>query len=458
MRPRVALCSEDPRVRERVGRWLSARGHVVLDAPEPGADACVLAYPACGGRGRLEELARRRPRPALIALCPHGSHEAALAALKAGADDCLLAPWDAEELELKLARALAVRRQRGELPDQARGGTAAAPAGRILGSSLAIRELRSLLERAAAGRATVLITGETGTGKELAASRIHELSARRGARMVKVNCAALPDPLLESELFGHERGAFTGAEQRRVGRFEEAHGGTLFLDEVGDMHARTQAKVLRVLQEQEFERLGGTRPIRVNVRVIAATNQDLRELIARGRFREDLLFRLDVVSLVLPALRERPEDIPELALAFLAELEGGRSQEVRGITPDALAALRAHSWPGNVRELRNAIERAVVMGQAPWIEVHELGLEPERSSAGRADELVRLPPGGVDYREVERSLLLQALERVGWVQKRAAALLRMSRRQLNYRVRRLGITHEGWPKNRGATRDSAQGE
>jgi transcriptional regulator with GAF, ATPase, and Fis domain len=269
---------------------------------------------------------------------------------------------------------------------------------------------------------------------------------------VRVNCAALPEALLESELFGHERGAFTGAGQRRIGRFEEANGGTLFLDEIGDMHRHTQAKVLRALQEREFQRLGGTGSIRVDVRVVAATNQDLRALIARGQFREDLLYRLDVVSIHLPALRERLEDLSDLAAEILAELEPETGPH--RLAPDALARLAGHLWPGNVRELRNALERAALLAAGPLIGAADLRLWPARDAvvafeAGAA-RLVHLPPGGADHREIERELILAALERSGWVQKDAAGLLRMSRRRLNYRIRRLGIAHPSWRVNRAA--------
>jgi DNA-binding NtrC family response regulator len=451
-------------VRERIASDWRTRGWNVVCAgperdpfapgetcPEPPPDALIAAIPQPGGRGidLLRRLARESAPPASIALCPAGMLEAGLLALKEGADDYVLAPLDPDELEIKLERALERRRERREL-ERLRGRHGwSRPARRITGESRALRGVRRQIERVAPGRATVLITGETGTGKELVAAAIHEASPRADRPFVKVNCAALPDALLESELFGHERGAFTGAEQRRLGRFEEAHRGTLFLDEIGDMHLRTQAKVLRVLQEQEFERLGGTRTIRVDVRILAATNQDLGDLIARGRFREDLFFRLHVVSICLPPLRERPEDVPLLADQFLRELNDEMPRPERGISEEAIDALSRYRWPGNVRELRNAIERAVLMGEGERIEVADLGLAgrpaPERVGG---EELVRLPPGGIHYREVERALILQALARVGWVQKEAARLLRMSRRKLNYRIRRLGITHPSWRVNR----------
>jgi transcriptional regulator with GAF, ATPase, and Fis domain len=318
----------------------------------------------------------------------------------------------------------------------------------LTGESPAIRAVRETIARAGPSSATVLITGETGTGKELVATLLHQASPRRVRPMVRVNCAALPEALLESELFGHERGAFTGADQRRIGRFEEAHGGTLFLDEIGDMHPHIQAKVLRALQEREFQRLGGTGSIRVDVRVVAATNQDLRALIARGRFREDLLYRLDVVSIHLPPLRERMEDLPALAAEILAELSSAAPAELESA---ALALLLTHTWPGNVRELRNVLERAALLG-GTRIAARDLRLGPPRGGPREPapGRFVCLPPGGVDHREVERELIVTALEQAGWVQKDAAQLLHMSRRRLNYRIRRLGITHPTWRANRTA--------
>jgi Nif-specific regulatory protein len=319
----------------------------------------------------------------------------------------------------------------------------------LTGRSAAIAAVGEAIGRAGPSSATVLITGETGTGKERVATLLHRASPRRARPMVRVNCAALPESLLESELFGHERGAFTGAGQRRIGRFEEASGGTLFLDEIGDMHPHTQAKVLRALQEREFARLGGTGTIRVDVRVVAATNQDLRALIGLGRFREDLLYRLDFLSIHLPPLRERMEDLPELALEILAELEPEAGPHA--LAPDALERLADHAWPGNVRELRNALERAALLA-GPLIRGCDLRLSGARAAlpaAGAGSErLIRLPPEGADHREVERELIVTALERTGWVQKDAAGLLRMSRRRLNYRIRRLGIAHPSWRANR----------
>ncbi len=448
MRQRVVLVSEDARVRSAIERWLVGQGYEVLERPGEGAPrAAILDYPAA--EEQLRRLAAETPRPAILALCPAGSVETQVAALKRGADDLVAFPVDLDELAIKLDRALAHVALRAELA-QLRGEAPALRTELILGSGPEIRAVRRQIQKVAAAAASVLVIGETGTGKELVASTIHALSARRDQPIVKVNCAALPEPLLESELFGHERGAFTGADQRRLGRFEEADGGTLFLDEIGDMSLRTQGKVLRALQEREFERLGGSEHIRVDVRVIAATNQDLREMIRSGGFREELLYRLNVVTIKLPALRQRTGDIPGLAEEFLREFNRSEPRPKQGFSAGAMEALRGHAWPGNVRELRNVVERAVLMGDSECVCRSDLGLEAPDYEGAEGAPAVHLPPGGIDYREVERSLILQALERAGWVQKDAATLLHMTRRKLNYRVRLLGITHPSWRKNRTA--------
>jgi Nif-specific regulatory protein len=333
----------------------------------------------------------------------------------------------------------------------------------LSGRSELIREVGERIARAAPSEATVLITGETGTGKERVATLLHEGSPRRQRPMVRVNCAALPEALLESELFGHERGAFTGAEQRRIGRFEEADGGTLFLDEIGDMHLQTQAKLLRALQEREFQRLGGTGTIRVDVRLLSATNQNLERAIEAGSFRADLFYRLNVVPIALPPLRDRCADVPDLVRELLREILG--SSTLPRVMPAAEARLVAHGWPGNVRELRNVLERAVLLSGGGPIEVADLDIAVRGSarrtsaaSSGGPPALVNLPPEGVDHREVEREMLVTALERCGWVQRSAANLLRMSPRRLNYRIRRLGIRHPSWPANRGAAVATLHGD
>jgi transcriptional regulator with GAF, ATPase, and Fis domain len=302
----------------------------------------------------------------------------------------------------------------------------------------------------------VLVTGETGTGKELVAGLIHGLSPRADGPFVKVNCAALPETLLESELFGHERGAFTGADRTRVGRFEQAHGGTIFLDEIGDMAAATQAKLLRVLQDREFFRLGGAKAIRSDVRIVAATNQDLEREIRAGRFREDLFFRLNVIRIPMPPLRERPDDVELLAGHFAALFARELGRPIRALAPGAVARLRAHPWPGNVRELRNVLERAVLLADGERIEADDVDL-PEAPAPPGAGLRLEMPASGLALRTVERELVLTALRKAGFVQKDAAALLGVSRRKLNYMVQRMGITHPSWRRNRGGPEGAGAG-
>jgi transcriptional regulator with GAF, ATPase, and Fis domain len=301
----------------------------------------------------------------------------------------------------------------------------------------------SIVKKVAKSNTTVLIRGETGTGKELIAGAIHHNSLRSGRNFVKVNCAALQENLLESELFGHEKGAFTGADKQRVGRFEQADGGTLFLDEVGDMSANTQAKILRVLQEHEFERLGGTRTLRVDVRVIAATNRNLPQMVANGQFREDLYYRLNVVSIDMPPLRERKDDIPQLALFFLKRFAGELKKRVEGLSPDAQKLLMRYNWPGNIRELENSIERAVLLTEGPALSSSDLRLGElsTTQSSGDASPVVKIPPTGIALEEIERQALVEALKMSNWVQKDAAELLSISPRVMNYKIKTLGIDY-----------------
>ena len=313
----------------------------------------------------------------------------------------------------------------------------------------AMQEAVEVARRAAQARSTVLITGETGSGKEVIAEFIHAQSPRARGPFVKVNCAALHDTLLESELFGHERGAFTGADQRRIGRFEQASGGTLLLDEIAELSPATQAKLLRVLQDQEFHRLGGTSLLRTDARVLAATNRDLAERMSDGSFRADLYYRLNVIGVHLPPLRERPEDVLELADRFREGVAAELDRPVRCFSAAARRRIESHTWPGNVRELRNAVERAVLMCDGESIEADDLALstvEPEPLEGGFR---LRLPPDGIALEEIERMAVEEALRRSGYVQKDAAELLRVTRRQLNYAIRRMGLTHPSWRRNRG---------
>jgi len=460
---RILLVEDNEPLRRGIARALREAWEEVAEAAtgeeavailrDPGAEPfdVVLSDLRLPGVDGLEVLRAARERDAqtsVVLLTAHGSIETAVLAMREGAFDFVQKPLDLEQIELRVARAVEHGRLVSEVRELRAERDARDAAADVVGDSPALRAAVDLARRVAPTRSTVLLTGETGTGKEVLAGLIHRFSPRRERPLVKVNCAALPETLLESELFGHERGAFTGADRPRIGRFEQASGGTLFLDEVGDMSPATQAKLLRVLQDQEFHRLGGTRILRTDARIVAATNRDLGERVRAGSFREDLLFRLDVIRIELPALRERAEDIVALAHRFLREFSAQSPRPARGFTEGALRRLRGHAWPGNVRELRNAIERAVLMAEGPRIRAEDLALSGEGMLPAPSGSVVRLSGAGVDLREMERALVVEALQRAGWVQKDAAQLLGVSRRKLNYMVQRMGITHPGWRRNR----------
>jgi transcriptional regulator with GAF, ATPase, and Fis domain len=320
---------------------------------------------------------------------------------------------------------------------------------RIIGSSGALEKVLAVVRKVAKSNTTVLVRGETGTGKELIAGAVHHNSHRAARNFVKVNCAALQENLLESELFGHEKGAFTGADKQRIGRFEQADGGTLFLDEIGDMSPNTQAKILRVLQEHEFERLGGTRTIKVDVRLIAATNRDLPSMVEAGQFREDLYYRLNVVTMEMPPLRERKDDIAALSNFFIRRFAGELKKKIQGLEPEALKLLMRYQWPGNIRELENAIERAMLLAEGSHIAVDDLRLGDTGPTGAPRDNasVVKIPPTGIPLEEVERIALIEALKMSNWVQKDAAELLAISPRVMNYKIKTLGID---FPRGRRA--------
>jgi len=443
------------RLRFAAGGWrveVAADGDAAVarlgDPDQPTFDAvlCDLRLPGADGLDVLAAALEARPEAPVFVMTAYASIDLAVKVARAGARDLLQKPFEFDEL---LAR---IESECGGSEDEAREVVSGSrpgekPRNTFVAQSASMREAVDLARRVAPGRSTVLVTGETGTGKELVAGLIHEASDRRHAPFVKVNCAALPETLLESELFGHERGAFTGADRRRIGRFEQANGGTLFLDEIGDMTPATQAKLLRVLQDQEFFRLGGTRPLRTDARIVAATNQDLGLAQREGRFRQDLYFRLDVIGIHLAPLRERPEDVDGLLEAFVDELGREVGREGLGFGPDAVRALREHTWPGNVRELRNVVERAVLTARGPCIETDELALE-RGAARPIAEQGNDLTAPGVSLSSMERRLVLAALEEAGFVQKAAAELLEVSPRKLNYMIRRMGITHASWRRNR----------
>jgi Nif-specific regulatory protein len=369
--------------------------------------------------------------------------------MKAGAFDYVQKPFEIEEMEVKVAKALEMRRMQNQIDYLRHAQGDIYDFDRIIGSSGALEKVLGVVRKVAKANTTVLVRGETGTGKELIAGAVHHNSHRAARNFIKVNCAALQENLLESELFGHEKGAFTSADKQRIGRFEQADGGTLFLDEIGDMSANTQAKILRVLQEHEFERLGGTRTLKVDVRLIAATNRDLGTMVENGLFREDLFYRLNVVTIEMPPLRERKDDIAALATFFIRRFSGELKKKVQGLEPDALKLLMRYHWPGNIRELENAIERAMLLAEGTHIAVDDLRLgETGATGAPReASSIVKIPPTGIALEEVERLALIEALKMSNWVQKDAAELLDISPRVMNYKIKTLGID---FPKGRRA--------
>lgn len=390
--------------------------------------------------------------PVVIMMTAYGSVDTAVEAMKRGAWHFVTKPLNIEELEILIRRALRSRTLETENRSLKRQVEEKYSVGRLLGKSAAMKRVYETIEQVAPTRATVLIEGESGTGKELVAHAIHNLSGRPKAKLVIVHCAALSPQLLESELFGHERGAFTGAVERRIGRFETANGGTLFLDELGEIDQSTQVKLLRALGERTIERVGGNTPIRVDVRVIAATNRDLAALVASGDFREDLYFRLNVVHIHMPPLRERPEDIPILAAAFVKEIAEENGRPVKEISPEAMQRLLEYEWPGNVRELRTAIEHGVVMANGPKITLRHLPaavrgesarivLPRHSTPAAQANAPTPAPPRLPDdlrLDHMEAAFLQEALRRANDNRSEAARLLGISRRTLQRKLKELG--------------------
>src|SRR6187431_2646037 len=458
---RILVADDHDSLRRGLVRALSDAHHEVDEAPNgnvaieklhEGQFDVVLSDLKMGGSDGLDVLRTAKslhPTTAVILMTAFGSVHTAVEAMKIGAFDYVQKPFEIEEMELKVEKALEHRRLKHEIEYLRHTQGDIYDFERIIGASGALQSVLAIVKKVAKSNTTCLIRGETGTGKELIAGAIHHNSLRASRNYVKVNCAALQENLLESELFGHEKGAFTGADRQRIGRFEQADGGTLFLDEIGDMSTSTQAKILRVLQEHEFERLGGTRTIKVDVRLIAATNRDLSAMVAAGQFREDLYYRLNVVTIEMPPLRERKEDIGALAGFFIRRFAGELKKKIEGLDPDALKMLMRYHWPGNIRELENAIERAMLLADGTHIAVEDLRLG-DTSTTGTAREassIVKIPPTGIALEEIERLALVEALKMSNWVQKDAAELLAISPRVMNYKIKTLGID---FPRGRRA--------
>jgi DNA-binding NtrC family response regulator len=420
----------------------AANGNAALEKLHEGYFDVVVSDLKMGGSDGLDVLRTTKslhPTVSVILMTAFGSVTTAVEAMKHGAFDYVQKPFEIEEMEVKIEKALELRRLRHELDYLRTERQESYEFEKIVGASEPLRRVLDVVRKVAKSNSTVLIHGETGTGKELIAGAIHHNSLRAARNFVKVNCAALQENLLESELFGHEKGAFTGADRQRIGRFEQADGGSLFLDEIGDMSPSTQAKILRVLQEHEFERLGGTRTIRVDVRLIAATNRDLPSMVAAGAFREDLYYRLNVVSIQTPPLRERKEDILPLAMTFLRRFGNELKKRLDGLDPEAQKLLMRYNWPGNIRELENAIERAALLAEQGLVRSDDLRLGDFQASSTRESSVVRIPPTGIPLEEIERQALTEALKMANWVQKDAADLLSISPRVMNYKIKTLSI-------------------
>jgi len=447
MKAKLLIVDDEKHIREGLGKALSLDGYDVqlasdgqeaIDKVEEGdVDLVItdLKMPLRSGEELLKDALERYPYLPIIILTGHGTIENAVEAMRNGAYDFITKPLNIDKLSLIVKRALensSLKRQNRELLNQLKKKYSFEY---IIGKSAPMKKVFETIELVAPSRANVLVTGESGTGKEMIADAIHHHSPRREKSYIKVHCAALPESLLESELFGHEKGSFTGAIARKRGRFELANLGTIFLDEIGEISLQTQVKLLRVIQEREFERVGGEERIKVDVRIISASNRNLKDEIERGNFREDLYYRLNVVSIHVPPLRERPDDIPLMVHKFIEEFSKENKREIEGITNGALQALMSYKWPGNVRELRNVIESIVVLTKARIITEQDLPVgvlsKDEKSS-------LKIPVG-VSLADAEKQLIMFTLEYTGGNKTKASEVLKIGRKTLHRKLSEYGI-------------------
>jgi DNA-binding NtrC family response regulator len=447
MKSTILIVDDEKNTREGLARALR-RSYEVLIAESGSAALNILSerpvdvmlsdlrMPGMDGMTLMQRALAGSPQLVCILLTAYGNIETAVDAMRHGATDFLTKPVNLEQLELVLQRALRSHRAETENLQLREQLDSKFGMENIIGTSPEMQQVFDTVRQVAASRATVLIQGESGTGKELIAKAIHRLSSRKNGAFVPVHCAALSSTLLESELFGHEKGAFTGAAERRKGRFELADGGSLFLDEIGEVDASVQVKILRALEERRFERVGGQESIDVDTRLIAATNRDLKKMVAEGTFREDLYYRLYVVVIQLPALRERRSDIPLLLKHYLDVFNQENGRAIEGFSPDALDLLMAYRWPGNVRELRNVVEQMVVLSRSQRIGVRDLPVHLRE--AGASGGTLQVPGGTLE--ELEKRALLQALKESGGNRTHAAEKLGISRRTLHRKIAEYGFT------------------
>ena len=447
--PTILVVDDEPLIRYSLAERLTAEGYRVVEADtaagalaksEEGVDLVLLDYrlPDGDGLAVLKRIKERDPDTLVILLTAYSNVDTAVEAMKQGAYHYANKPFNLDEIALLVEKALETTRLRREVRSLRASQAQPYSFDRIVGDSPAIVAMKALLRKVATSPAsTVLLTGESGTGKDLAAKVIHYNSSRASKPFMNITCSALPEALMESELFGHERGAFTGADRQKRGLFETADGGTVFLDEIGEMVPGLQAKLLRFLEEKTFKRVGGSADIHVDVRVISATNRHLRDEVREGRFREDLFYRLNVLLIPLPPLRDRVHDIPLLVSFYVDAYSTEFKKRVRAVAPDVMRRLQDYPWPGNIRELRNAVERAMLLAEGDTLTTEDFAVSA--AGAVRLDQGVELPPGGINLDDLERSLVVQALERTGWNQTRAAALLGLNRDQIRYRVEKFKL-------------------
>jgi DNA-binding NtrC family response regulator len=410
-----------------------------------------LRMPGMNGLELLRKAHELDRETAAIVMTAHGAVDTAVAAMRQGANDYLTKPINMEELVIVLERALEGKRLRKEAGELRERISERNRIDSIIGSSAPMQKVFETVLQVATSRASVLLTGESGTGKELVAAAIHEASQRSAGPFVKLHCAALAETILESELFGHEKGSFTGAAARRDGRFQHADGGTLFLDEIGEISPAIQVKLLRFLQEREFERVGGNQTVKVDVRIVAATNRDLHKCVAEGTFREDLFYRLNVVSIEMPPLRTRSSDIPLLAVHFLRKYTAENEKQIHGFALQALEQLTHYPWPGNVRELENAVERAVVLCRGDEISIQDLPAAVAATSGRAADGAPQVP--GASIADLERWAILRTLEHTGGSTSRAAEILGISVRKIQYKLHEYSGTTAAPPSDDEGDRD-----
>ena len=451
MKAKILVIDDEKLIRWTLEDTLRKEGHTVFTAESgevglklveeesPHLILLDLRLPGMDGMAVLEKVKEIEPDALIIILTAHGTVESAVEAMKRGAFDYLNKPFDLGETKMVIQKGLETVQLKKEMVFLRHERKERLTVDHIVGVSKSIEEILDLVKKIAQSSATtVLIQGESGTGKELVAKAIHQQSARAERPFMAINCTALPENLVESELFGHEKGAFTDAKQPKKGLLELADGGTALLDEIGDMHPPTQAKLLRVIEEKSFKRVGGTRDIHVDVRMIATTNRDLSQQVGQGTFREDLYYRLKVFPIVIPPLRERPEDILPLAKYFMDRYNREFRRHVTTISPEAEALLHNYHWPGNVRELRNAIERAMILGSGEVIMLQQLPKEitadPQKGGVNATH--IQIPKGGVALKALEKELVKQALEQAGGNQVRAARLLGLSRDALRNRMKK----------------------